>query len=112
LIKHITVGAQVGANVWKYFLFQIVAILDTIDCGLFRLPDQDSGLTAGVTSRQVMLTPLGYLIPPLAGVRFHVFPMFYVRLILLFVIIAFHPYILQIGLRKDGVVNNIVLMFS
>ena len=35
------------------------------DYGLFRLPDQDYGLTAGVTGQQGMLTPPRHLIPPL-----------------------------------------------
>ena len=33
--------------------------------GLLRLPDQDYGLTAGVTVQQGMLTPPRHLIPPL-----------------------------------------------
>ena len=41
------------------------------DYGLFRLPDQDYGLTADVTGQQGMLTPPRHLIPTLVcpGVR-------------------------------------------
>jgi hypothetical protein len=43
-----------------------------LDYGSDRLPDLELGLTAGVTGRQVMLTPPRHLIPPLVFPGVHV----------------------------------------
>ena len=53
------------------FSYQIDRFIAFVDFGLLRLPDQDYGLTAGVTGRQGMRTPPRHLTPPLVcpGVR-------------------------------------------
>ena len=57
------------------FIAIVKSVIHTlIDYGLFRLPDQDYGLTEGVTGQQGMLTPPRHLIPPLVCPEVRDFP--------------------------------------
>ena len=78
------------------------------DHGLLRLPDQDLGLTAGVTGRQEMLTPPRHWIPPLVYPGVRVRPIS--QICILFNSIyeidhcsLFLPFMNSWGLKKDAV---------
>ena len=49
----------------KYNIYLMCFIAIVKPFSMLRLPDQDYGLTAGVTGQQGMLTPPRHLIPPL-----------------------------------------------
>jgi hypothetical protein len=74
------------------------SIYTDLDYGSNRLPELESGLTVGVTCREVMLTPLRHLIPPLVNPDFLVcsilkfaLPTYLLKLITsLFIHVRFH----------------------